>query len=335
MANQQEHNDRRPTVPRMRFSRRAVRPAPNVDVDRSAGERPPTIDTRGPRGVVRRQRGHRVRGPDKSGEAFRFGGAHRYADAMADGTPGGAGVAKPKSAEMFAGPGFRVRHQIERPDAEVLAGFGAFDTPDISDLMNRLYTMSSDIHCVTTDGGRILGPACTVKVFPGDNLMVHKSLDIARPGDVVVVDASASTSFAVLGDLVSAKARHRGIAGFVVDGLVRDLPDIQALGDLPVFARGVSPIGPLHRGPGEVNFPVSAGGIVVHPGDIVVGDRNGVVVVPREYGPVLLDRLRAQADAQRDYVKAVAAGEFSNAWVDVILEEGGVQIEVEGPAARR
>jgi RraA family protein len=195
--------------------------------------------------------------------------------------------------------------------------------------------MSSDIHCVTTEYGRILGPACTVKVFPGDNLMVHKSLDIARPGDVVVVDASASTSFAVLGDLVSTKARHRGIAGFVVDGLVRDLPDIQALGDLPVFARGVSPIGPLHRGPGEVNFPVSAGGIVVHPGDIVVGDRNGVVVVPREYGPVLLDRLRAQAEAQREYVQAVAAGEFSNAWVDVILEEGGVQIETEGPTARR
>jgi len=258
-----------------------------------------------------------------------------YADTVADETPHGAGVAKPKSAEMFAGPGFRVRQSIERPARAVVEGFAPFDTPDISDLMNRLYTMSSDIHCVTTVDGRILGPACTVKVFPGDNLMVHKSLDVARPGDVVVVDASASTTFAVLGDLVSTKARHRGIAGFVVDGLVRDLPDIQALGDFPVFARGVSPIGPLHRGPGEVNFPVSAGGIVVHPGDLVVGDRNGVVVVPREYCAALLDRLQTQADAQRDYVRAVAAGEFSNAWVDAILDEGGVQIEDGGDAPRR
>ena len=236
---------------------------------------------------------------------------------------------------MFAGPGFRVRHQIERPDAEVLAGFGAFDTPDISDLMNRLYTMSSEIHCVTTEHGRILGPACTVKVFPGDNLMVHKSLDIARPGDVVVVDASASTSFAVLGDLVSTKARHRGIAGFVVDGLVRDLPDIQALGDLPVFARGVSPIGPLHRGPGEVNFPVSAGGIVVHPGDIVVGDRNGVVVVPRGTA-----RFSWTASARRPTHSATMSRPWPQAssptpgWTSS-SRKVGVQVEVEGPGARR
>ncbi len=134
---------------------------------------------------------------------------------------------------------------------------------------------------------------------------------------------------------MSTKARHRGILGFVVDGLIRDLPPIQALGDFPVFARGVSPIGPLHRGPGEVNFPISAGGIVVHPGDLVVGDRNGVVVVPREYCPVLLDRLVKQSDSEREYVAAVAAGKFSNAWVDAILDENGVEVEATGPTTRR
>ena len=87
-----------------------------------------------------------------------------------------------------------------------------------------------------------------MKVYPGDNLMVHKSLDIAQPGDVVVVDTSASTMTAVLGDLVSTKARHRGLAGFVVDGLVRDLPAIRALGDFPVYARGVTPTGPCTGG---------------------------------------------------------------------------------------
>src|SRR5436190_24010949 len=137
---------------------------------------------------------------------------------------------------MYPGPGFRVRYDIERPPPDVIAGFRGFETPDISDLMNRLYTMVSDIKNVTDDALRIFGPACTVKVFPGDNLMVHKSLDVAKPGDVVVVDAGASTLNAVLGDLISTKAKHRRIQGFVVDGLVRDLPELVPL-DLPVFAR--------------------------------------------------------------------------------------------------
>lgn len=231
--------------------------------------------------------------------------------------------AKLSSAEMHAGPGFRIQRDIERPDPDVVSGLGAFETPDISDMMNRLYTMCTSITPQTV-AQRILGPACTVKVFPGDNLMVHAALDIAQPGDVVVVDASASQMTAVLGDLVCTKARHRGIKGYVVDGLIRDLPQIDALGDVPVFARGVTPIGPLHRGPGEVNFAVSCGGIVVHPGDIIVGDRNGVVVVPKEIGPELLERLTERAGRDRAYVAAVQRGEFSNAWVDRVLQEGGL-----------
>lgn len=234
---------------------------------------------------------------------------------------------KPKSAEMHPGPGFRARQDVTRPDTEVIDGFRAFATPDISDLLNRLYTMSSAITNVTDDSLRVLGPACTVKVFPGDNLMVHKSLDIAAPGDVVVVDSAGALTTAVLGDLVSMKARHRGIAGFVVDGLVRDIPAIRQLGDFPVFAKGVTPVGPLHRGPGEVNYPVSVGGIVVNPGDLIVGDPNGVVVVPRDATSEVLERLRRRSAAEAEYVAAVARGEFSNAWVDGILSDAGVPVE--------
>lgn len=228
---------------------------------------------------------------------------------------------------MHPGPGFRARTEITRPDPEVIAGFRAFETPDISDLLNRLYTMSSRIRNVTNDSLKILGPACTVKVFPGDNLMIHKSLDIAQPGDVIVVDAASQFTTAVLGDLVSMKARHRGIAGFVVDGLVRDIPAIRRLGDFPVFAEGVTPIGPLHRGPGEINFPVSVGGVVVNPGDLVIGDLNGVVVVPREAAAELLARLRERSEAEAEYVAAVARGDFSNAWVDSALSEAGFKLE--------
>ena len=112
--------------------------------------------------------------------------------------------------------------------------------------------------------------------------MVHKALDIAKPGDVVVVDAGGSIKNAVLGDIISTKANHRGIAGFVVDGYVRDAAGIRAV-DFPVYARGENMIGPLHRGPGEINFPVCCGGIVVSPGDIIVADSGGVVVVPRDH----------------------------------------------------
>jgi regulator of RNase E activity RraA len=237
-----------------------------------------------------------------------------------------APVAKPKSAEMHPGPGLRVRVDIERAPDDVIAGFAEFETPEISDLMNRLYTMSSAIRNLTDPGLRVLGPACTVKVFPGDNLMVHKSLDVAKPGDVIVVDAGSSTMNAVLGDLISMKARHRGMVGFVVDGLLRDLPAIMRLGDFPVFARGVTPIGPLHRGPGEINYPVSVGGIVVNPGDVIVGDLNGVVVVPRELAPELLDRLRARAPAERAYADSVARGQFTNDWVDKSLEATGLTL---------
>jgi regulator of RNase E activity RraA len=242
-------------------------------------------------------------------------------------------VGKPRTAELHPGPGFRIRHEIERPSPETIAGLGEFDTPDISDLMNRLYTMVPVIHAVTDPPLRILGPACTVKVYPGDNLMVHKCLDVAQPGDVVVIDAGSSMMNGVLGDLISTKARHRGIQGFVVDGLIRDLPDIQALGDFPVFARGVSPIGPLHRGPGEINHSISAGGIVVKPGDVIVGDENGVVVVPRDIADDLLERLRLRAAREADYTAAVRRGDFDNSWVDRLLDENGVAIEAPAGAA--
>jgi RraA family protein len=233
-------------------------------------------------------------------------------------------VGKPKSAEMHPGAGFRVRSEVERPEPDAIAGFNAFETPAISDQMNRLYTMAPAIRNVAGEHMRLVGPACTVKVYPGDNLMVHKALDVAQPGDVIAIDTSASTMTAVLGDLVSTKARHRGVAGFVVDGLIRDLPGIRALGDFPVFARGVTPIGPLHRGPGEINYPVSVGGIVVHPGDLIVGDLNGVVVVPRDIVGTILGRLTEQAARESSYTAAVARGEFSNEWVDALLAQHGL-----------
>jgi regulator of RNase E activity RraA len=158
--------------------------------------------------------------------------------------------------------------------------------------------------------------------------MVHKALDVAHPGDLVVVDAGGSPMNAVLGDLICTKAKHRGIAGFIVDGLVRDLPDVLELG-FPVFARGTTPIGPLHRGPGEVNYPICCGGIVVNPGDIVVADRAGIVVVPTEIAEELLARLQSHEEANAAYLASVKRGDFSNEWVDRTLAAADCFVPVE------
>jgi RraA family protein len=236
-------------------------------------------------------------------------------------------AAKPRSAELHPGPGFRVRTEIPRLDPMLMEQFRKFATPDISDLLNRLYAVNPAIQCLTSPEHVLCGPACTVKVFPGDNLMVHKALDVAQPGDIVVVDSGGSTSNAVLGDLISTKAKHRKIAGFIIDGLVRDLPSILPL-DFPVFARGTTPIGPLHRGPGEINFPICCGGIVVNPGDLIVADAAGVIVVPREIAAELLDRLSQHHDSNVAYLESVQRGDFSNQWVDRLLEAQGCPMVV-------
>jgi RraA family protein len=227
---------------------------------------------------------------------------------------------KPRSAEMYPGPGFRIRINFPRLERSLMEQLSAFPTPDISDLLNRMYALDPAIRCLTGCDQRLWGPACTVRVFPGDNLMVHKSLDIVRPGDVIVVDAGGSPMNAVLGDLVVTKAKHRGAAGFVVDGLIRDLPGIEESG-LPVYARGTTPIGPLHRGPGEINFPISCGSTIVNPGDVIIADPAGIVAVPRDIAAELLRRLREHADRQAEYLASVQRGNFSNAWVDRILEQ--------------
>lgn len=234
----------------------------------------------------------------------------------------------PQSSELAPGPGFRIRTEVSRPAPELVDRFRGADVALLSDLMNRLYTTQSGLHPIvpTSDGQPLVGPACTVKVFPGDNLMVHAALDHAKPGDIVVIDTAGSNTNAAIGDMVTSKAKHRGLAGFVVDGLVRDVAAMNEVG-LPVFARGSTPRGPLHRGPGELNHPVSCGGVSIGPGDIVVAGADGVVVVPLDVAEGVADRLEAKNAAEQDYVAAVRRGEFSNQWVVDMLSDHACVIE--------
>jgi len=225
---------------------------------------------------------------------------------------------------MTPGPGFMIRTNFPRLPEELVEGFKEFETADVSDVLNRLYAMEGTIRNQTNDR-ELLGLACTVKLYPGDNLMVHKALDIAMPGDIVVVDCSGAMSNAVFGDLVANKAKHRGIGGYVIDGLIRDLDGVKETG-LPVYAKGVTPFGPLHRGPGEINTPICCGGVVVNPGDIIKADSTGIAVIPRDFAAEILERLRTNRDKQAEYVASVKRGDFSNAWVDEQLRENDCAI---------
>jgi regulator of RNase E activity RraA len=225
-------------------------------------------------------------------------------------------VNKPKAKEVIPGPGFRIKVSFERLDAQLMAQFAPFDTPDVSDLLNRMSSAAPAIHCLTSLKHKLVGP---------DNLMVHKSLDIAQPGDVIVIDAGGTSVNATLGNLVCAKAQHLGIAGFIIDGYVRDLPKILPL-DFPVFARGATTTGPGHRGPGEINYAINCGGVVVNPGDVVVADAAGVVFVPRDHAEDILERLADFAKKNRDYFAAIQKGNFSNQWVSDAIDESGCLI---------
>ena len=232
----------------------------------------------------------------------------------------------PASADIFPGVGFRIKREIPRPQYDVSEMFKEFELADISDHLNRLYTVDPSIHCIAGDDQRLAGPACTVKVYPGDNLMVHKALDVGKPGDVVVVDARGSKANAVLGDTISMKARHRGIAGFIVDGYIRDEHGLREM-HYPVYARGTTIVGPLHRAPGEINYPVCCGGVVVNPGDIIIADKSGVVVLPQDCIEQLRLELSRHNERAAGYLERVRKGEFSNAWVDHLLERARCLME--------
>jgi RraA family protein len=170
------------------------------------------------------------------------------------------------------------------------------------------------------------GPALTVKLRPGDNLMLHKALDLAEPGDVIVADAGGDLTTAIMGDLMLNHAIRRGIGGIVINGAVRDVDSIRAL-DLPVYAAGVTHRGPYKDGPGEINVPVALDGMVVEPGDLVLGDADGVLVVPRLAAAEILALAETKQAAEAREMAAIREGTSDRSWVDKALQARGCSIE--------
>ncbi|QVQ52647.1 RraA family protein [Spiractinospora alimapuensis] len=194
-------------------------------------------------------------------------------------------------------------------------------TPNVVDVMARFGTLRG-LHRIS--GRYLAGIAITVRTRPSDNLMVHRALDLAEPGDVLVVDACGGSAHAIIGGLMARYASHRGIAGIVVDGAVRDVEDLNALG-LPVFARGLNPNGPYKDGPGEINTPIGCGGEAVLPGDLILGDADGVVVVPQGDA----ESVERDADALRRHEdtvpEAITGDRWDRAWITEKLTENGCE----------
>lgn len=185
--------------------------------------------------------------------------------------------------------------RIERPAPEVIKAFGGLATTEVSDALELSCVMRYAIHPLWPGMPRIAGPAFTVRTGRHDNLMFHASIYLAQPGDVIVVEAG-DDEMAVAGGNVCAIAQRRGVAGLVVDGVIRDVAESRE-NRFPVFARGASPIPGKRIGEGEVNAAIRCGGVVVNPGDVVVADEEGIVVVPRARAEDVLGKTQAKVAA--------------------------------------
>ncbi len=186
-----------------------------------------------------------------------------------------------------------VAKDFERPPAELVAALGEHDAATLHEALGKRGAMPFYIKPLYP-GMKVCGPALTVAVPPGDNLLIHYALTLARAGDVLVVDAKGFTEAGPWGDIMTTAALERGIAGLVIDGCVRDAETIRDMG-FAVFARGTSMKGTTKMLPGEVNAPITCASVTVRPGDIVVGDDDGVVVIPRDEAPAVLERARKRA----------------------------------------
>lgn len=196
-------------------------------------------------------------------------------------------------------------------DPALIAAFRALPVANISDNLHRMAGAVGlrPFH----DGTPMAGTAFTIRTRAGDNKVIHEALELVRPGDVIVVDGGGDLSRALIGEIMTSIAAMRGAAGFVIDGAVRDVAAL-AKSSFPCFARTGNHLGPFKNGPGEMNVPVCIGGLPIAPGDIIIGDADGLVAFPQEMAEELLAATRAQSDKEEQMLQSIAAGTYGGAY---------------------
>ncbi len=223
--------------------------------------------------------------------------------------------------------GNRVFLERDLPDANVVEGFKTLPAANVADTMGRSCALNSQIHLISSPQEPIMvGVALTVKARPGDNLMLHKALDMAGPSDVIIVANEGDRTHSLMGEIMAVYAQStRKVAGIVLDGPIRDI-DVLSQMNMFLYATGSTPGGPYKEGPGEVNVPVSIGNIAVNPGDIVLGDRDGVIIIPREDAANILEESLKYSVMDASKVTAAKNGTSNRQWVNDTLEKKKVEI---------
>ena len=221
-----------------------------------------------------------------------------------------------------------IRRDFERVPADVVSRAATFAASILADVAGRRGTVDGRVAPVSP-AMRLAGPAFTIEVRAGDNLMIHAAMTMAKPGDVLVIDGKGDRSCALMGSIMMNACRKLGLAGVVIDAAIRDSEELRELG-FPVFAVGANPNGPTKLVPGRINWPISCGGVAVSPGDLVVGDADGVVVVEREKAPGLLDAAARKVAEERARIAEITAGRnLKPKWLEASLRAAGVLKEGE------
>jgi 4-hydroxy-4-methyl-2-oxoglutarate aldolase len=225
-----------------------------------------------------------------------------------------------------------VVRNFPRTDATILAGLAALGVSTVHEADGRRGALQPGIRPIQ-DGAVVAGSAVTVSCHPGDNLMIHAAVETCRPGDVVVVTTTSPSTDGMLGELLATSLRARGVVAVVIDAGVRDVAQLRAMG-FPVWSRAVSPQGTVKASPGSVNVPVVCAGVVVNPGDAVVADDDGVVVIPRARAATVLADGRKREANETDKRDRLAAGELSLDMYglrNVLADLGVSYVDGEGP----
>lgn len=217
----------------------------------------------------------------------------------------------------------RIRANFERPPVDIVAAFNGAQTGHVVDAMGRRGALDATIKPLTT-AAKFAGTALTVWTVPRDNLAPYAAIKFAKPGDVLVIATGGSDEVSVFGDIALGMAKNSGIAAVITDGLVRDIEGLEAVG-IPIFARGLSPNSPMKNGPGEIGGKVAIGRVPINSGDIVIGDRDGVVVVPREDVNAVLGRMGTVLEKERSMETGVASGAKYPGWLDDTLSGNDIE----------
>jgi RraA family protein len=221
--------------------------------------------------------------------------------------------------------GLQVLKRARQVSTQVVQAYKGLPVANISDCMSRMTAGGHRLRPMH-ERGYLAGPALTVKTRPGDNLMIHKALTLAQPGDVIVVDGGGDLTNALFGEIMVATAVKIGMAGIVLNGAVRD-SEVIGQGHFPVYAAGVTHRGPYKDGPGEINVPIAIEGMVIHPGDLIVGDADGLLCVPYDDVDEVLAATHKKMDAEKKTMEDIAAGRLDTSWIDATLKRIGCNTE--------